>query len=344
MKKYIPLICVILFTFSAALSALEILNLYENPTKIVKCTKRYFLPECPGAQNPSIVEFGENYLLTFRWSPRHWDEPWVSYIGIVVLDKSLNQITKPQILDTRLYSNATPPQSEDARIISVAGKTYLLYNDNMKVTFPNHWERRDMYATELLYQEGEFILAEPLRLRHSTKYRDRPWQKNWVPFEWHDKLLLSYEINPHEVIMPNLDTGVCYPLFDSHKNINWPYGGLRGGTPAVLVDGEYLAFFHSGEIKRTSASEFHELWHYFMGAYTFEAEPPFEMTKISPEPINAPEFYTYSYYSKRVIYPGGFVVDGPDLHLAYGKDDCEVWVATIDLEELKNSLVPVKTP
>jgi len=79
-----------------------------------------------------------------------------------------------------------------------------------------------------------------------------------------------------------------------------------------------------------------------MGAYTFSATPPFGLKKISPEPIMHPEFYTYSHFSKRVIYPGGFVVEGEKLYLSYGKDDCEVWIATIDVAELKKSLVNVK--
>jgi predicted GH43/DUF377 family glycosyl hydrolase len=342
MKKYLSLLTTILSLVFFTLPALEMLDSNDNPYKIIKSTKRLYLPACPGANNPSIMEFEDNYLLTFRWTPKHWDEPWISFIGIVILDKSLNQISKVELLDTRLYNRTTPSQSEDARILSVNGKIYLLYNDNMKIIFPTHWERRDMYAVELIYQNNEFILGEPLRLRHAKKYREKPWQKNWTPFEWQNKLLLSYAINPHEVLLPNLETGNCNSFFESNKKINWDYGEIRGGTPGILVDGEYLAFFHSGEIKQTPASEFHELWHYFMGAYTFSAEPPFELTKISPEPLSVPEFYTYSYYSKRVIYPGGFVVYGPNIYLAYGKDDCEVWIATIDIKELKNSLVPLK--
>lgn len=64
---------------------------------------------------------------------------------------------------------------------------------------------------------------------------------------------------------------------------------------------------------------------------------------MSTAPIEYPGFYTYSTYDKRVIYPGGFVADGSNLYVAYGKDDCEVWIATIDYHELKKSMAPVKT-
>lgn len=78
-----------------------------------------------------------------------------------------------------------------------------------------------------------------------------------------------------------------------------------------------------------------------MGAYTFSPDPPFEITKISSKPIEASSFYTFSSYDKRVIYPGGFIVDGPNLYVAYGKDDSEIWIATININELLQSLEPV---
>ena len=84
-----------------------------------------------------------------------------------------------------------------------------------------------------------------------------------------------------------------------------------------------------------------EMWHYFMGAYTFSAEPPFQITKISQKPIYADEFYTQSDNWKRVVFPGGFVSSGQNIYVAYGKDDCEMWIAALDKEALMNSLVPV---
>lgn len=83
------------------------------------------------------------------------------------------------------------------------------------------------------------------------------------------------------------------------------------------------------------------MWHYYMGAYNFSSKPPFEVTKVSQTFIDGPGFYTYSSYEKRVIYPAGFVREGDLLHVSYGKDDCEMWIATIDFAELKNSMVNV---
>ncbi|HSX10139.1 MAG TPA: hypothetical protein VLF94_00260 [Chlamydiales bacterium] len=117
---------------------------------------------------------------------------------------------------------------------------------------------------------------------------------------------------------------------------------MRGSSAATLVDGEYLALFHSGFKMRSDASNGQKMWHYFAGAFTFSPQPPFEITKVSPFPILGEGLYTPSNTEKKVVFPGGYVVSGPRIYMAYGKDDCEIWIATLDKEALMNSLVPVE--
>lgn len=340
-KVYLSFVAMLL-AFQFTLSGAQQSQSSLSAEKIVTATKRLYFPDYQGAYNPSIIKFNDGYLLTFRYLPKRWDESWVSYIGVVLLDESFEPISDPELLDTRLYNQNTPSQSEDARIFSCNDRLYVVYNDNMELTLPSYWERRDMYIAELFCTDNHFFLSEPVRLIHQTKLRQMPWQKNWSPFEWNGNLMLSYSINPHEVIGTNPETGVCQHFCQTNKSIEWRLGPIRGGTPAQLVDGEYLAFFHSGEITVSPSSDHRELWHYFMGAYTFSADPPFEITKVSAEPLDAPEFYTYSNYEKRVIYPGGFVVVGSNVYVVYGKDDSEVWIATIDLNTLRDSMKSVK--
>ena len=79
-----------------------------------------------------------------------------------------------------------------------------------------------------------------------------------------------------------------------------------------------------------------------MGAYTFSAEPPFQVKRISPKPIVAEGFYSCSNAEKRVIFPGGSIVSDDKIYVVYGKDDCEIWIATLDKNALMNSLIPVQ--
>jgi predicted GH43/DUF377 family glycosyl hydrolase len=309
--------------------------------KIVLSTKRIYLKDYPDAFNPSLISFESGYLLTFRFSPNRWAHSWLSYIGVVRLNEAFDPISEPQLLSTRFIDSKTPSQSEDARIVSYQGKLFLTYNDNIDVC-PTIWkDKREIFLAELHYDSNRFYLSKPLKLFHEQKKNNQWQQKNWVPFEWEQKLLFTYTINPHEVIFPNLYNGACYTCYETSPPIHWAFGTLRGGTPPVLFDGEYLSFFHSCVKFSSNASANSMLWHYFMGAYTFSNEPPFKLTKMSPAPIVGDHFYTQPFNEKCVIFPGGCVIAGSKIYLAYGKNDCEMWIATLDKEELEKSLIAV---
>ncbi len=307
---------------------------------IVKSTKRIFLPEFPESFNPSIIKYKDYYLLTFRYQPDPWTW-WVSYIGILPLDQSFEPISSPVLISTRDNHDVTPSQSEDARIFSYNNKVYLIFNDNTHEIF-TVGQRRDMHCAELIEEGGKFVLSKPIKLIHETNYYTQSkGEKNWGPFEKNGNLYLIYSINPLEVLSPDFTTGICHVTSKTEKAITWNLGTLRGGTPAQLVEGEYLAFFHTRTYFSSQASGFRPMVHYVMGAYTFSQDPPYEMTKMSSVPIDAEGFYTFSNVNQRVIYPGGFVIDNDNIYLAYGKDDHEVWIATLDYNALKKSLIPV---
>jgi len=311
--------------------------------EVVIAAKKIDITGYKGAFNPSIVKYGDNYLLTFRYQPSRSTQYWISYTGVVVLNEEFEPISNPQLLDTRAHSDQTVSQSEDARLVSLNDKLYIVYNDNMETNNPGIGGRRDIYMAELSVANDRFVLAEPVKLAHDLKHEQIMCQKNWTPFAWKDCLLFVYSMHPHEILASDLKTGVSKTIYDTYtqKSNHWSLGQMRGGTPASLVDGEYLSIFHSGHLTTSAASGDVPMWHYYMGAYTFSVEPPFGMNKVSAVPIDHPSFYTYSSLSKRVIYPGGLIAAGPVLYVAYGKDDCEVWVATIDLEALKRTMIPV---
>ncbi len=318
----------------------EIKGVIKGNNSIVKSTKRIFIPAYPEAFNPSIIKHRDHYLLIFRYVPNPWTF-WVSYIGILPLNKSFEPISNPVLLTTRGENDLTPSQSEDARIFSYNNKLYLIYNDSTQDICPGSWQKRDIYCVELIDEGRKFVLSKPIKLVHETNYQTVAWQKNWTPFEKDGNLYLIYTINPLEILSPDFNTGICHVISKTEKSITWNLGNLRGGTPAQLVEGEYLAFFHSMAHIASLASGFKNMYHYFMGAYTFSQDPPYEMTRMSTIPIDAEGFYTYSERDRRVIYPGGFVVENDQIYLAYGKDDHEVWIATLDFNALKKSLITV---
>ena len=86
--------------------------------------------------------------------------------------------------------------------------------------------------------------------------------------------------------------------------------------------------------------------HYFMGAYTFSANPPFKITRISREPIIGKNFYHGTSYKTwkplHVVFPGGFVESDGYIWILYGRQDHEIWVAKLDKQKLFDGLIPVK--
>lgn len=330
----------LIFCIPLLANALQPLEELIDRPKLITSQKQIVLKEFPDAYNPSLLKVKNGYLLSFRFQPDRESNSWLSFIGIVELNEEFDPISKPQLLPTRVKNSRIQSQSEDARLFYYRGRIFLTYNDNNEVNFTTYSDRRDIFIAELKQIDNRYTLSPPIKLIYENKTHIL-WQKNWIPFEYQGKLLMSYSINPHEVLYINLINGMCYPSYETKAGIDWEWGTLRGSTPPELIDGEYLAFFHSGMIVPSNASWGWPIWHYFMGAYTFSATPPFALTRISPAPIIAENFYTESSHEKRVIFPGGFCISGDEIHVAYGKDDYEIWIATIDKIELIKSLKPM---
>lgn len=77
-----------------------------------------------------------------------------------------------------------------------------------------------------------------------------------------------------------------------------------------------------------------------MGAYTFENKLPFSVRAMTPNPLREIEDYRENNRS-HVVYPGGMVVEGPWIHVAWGKGDKGIYITTFDKEKLLSSLKPV---
>jgi predicted GH43/DUF377 family glycosyl hydrolase len=331
---------VLIFAVSGFSSIKEDFEELAFDQKIVLETKRIKFEDFPDSFNPSILKVADGIIMCFRYLPDRYSNPWLSFIGVVLLNDSFEPISNPQLISTRTKTSKTQSQSEDARLFSYRGRIFLIYNDNMEVNNTDYTDRRDMHIVELNVHQNVFTASAPLRLLHQEKIHHLV-QKNWVPFEWDKKLLISYSVNPHEILYANLINGACYHCYETQASLEWELGTLRESTPAQVVDGEYLAFFHSGTPLTSFASWGWNLWHYFMGAYTFSASPPFEITRFTPLPIVAEGFYTQSNHEKRVIFPGGFIVMDPYIYVAYGKDDHEIWIAKLDKKELQLALKAV---
>ncbi len=332
--------CLLLIMPIALLS--ESINLEHSLCDdLVVSTKRIEIPGIPDAFNPSVIRWKNKLLMTFRFIPDIRSR-YTTYTGAIFLDSEFNPIGEPIVLTLRDSKSQVPSRAEDARLIKVGSKLYIIYSDN-----PNLKITRGGYRVHIaeLSLDGEKIKV--LKIDCFTKFEGEDQnlrEKNWVPFTYKDTLLLSYSLSPHTIFKPFIGLSECKTFCSTKTNVSWDYGILRGGTPAALVENEYLAFFHSSIPMQTIHSFDKPSLHYFMGAYTFSAVPPFEIKRISKKPIVGKNFYSGISYKPywhpvKAIFPGGYLVNQNSIFVFYGRDDHEIWVATIDKKKLLSNLV-----
>ncbi len=327
-------------------------------------TKKIEIPGYPDAFNPSMIQWHHDRLLSFQSVQKKKDDENIYYshpylmcfraydathtstnqIVLVLLDQNFEPISAPQEINITYNNSRFSLRQQDPRLINIDDHIYIVYSNIIeKEEVP---EIRRMFIVELFFENGIFFTGEPSCLWSFEGENAQRWQKNWVPFEYQHQLLMAYSIAPHRILQPNLKTGICETIAKTWGTINWNWGTLRGGTPALpLNDQEYLAIFHSSTEMPTVQSNGKKISHYFMGAYTFAAGPPFSIKRISQKPIVGQNFYNgpahKTWKPLRVVFPCGLHFDDKHVWISYGRQDHEVWIAKLDKIKLLESLLPV---
>lgn len=316
-------------------------DLEKFPSDVVIDLKRIIIPNHTLGFNPSLVRWNEKLLLSFREihdpQPHSSQSAAKSTISLVWLDDEFNPINTPFTLDFNSPLSCT----DDARLLVVGEDLYILYSDNVEELISDAGFR--VWMAKIDVQEDKFIVYDKEKLTYFDGEQAFRREKNWTPFDYQGYLCLSYTLAPHKVFLPLKGTECCITLSESSRKLPWNWGELRGGTPAIQVNGKYLTFFHSCIDTVTIHSEGKAALHYFLGAALFENIPPFEVTHMSTQPIVAKGFYsgeTYVPYWKPVcaIFPCGILQDKDSIIVSYGRQDHEIWIARFDTDKLLNSL------
>jgi predicted GH43/DUF377 family glycosyl hydrolase len=329
------------------LFAQELMDLEAEPDPYVLRIKQISVPGYPHAFNPSVIAWHEMFLMSFRDIPNPKDS-YRSTIGFIWLNSQFEPVGDAQIFTFRDPVSTIPSRAEDGRLFFLGDKPYFLYSDNEEAKLTGGGFR--MVLCEVLFEGLNVVLKRVDKWHEFEGASPTLREKSWTPFIYEQSLLLSYSFSPHTIFSPVLGTGLCRTVAESTTSLNWPWGDLRGGTPAlqgVADNGDYLTFFHSSIRMPSVQSGGKAMRHYFFGALTFSSEPPFQITRMSPRPITAKGFYSgpvYQHYWNplRVVFPAGYVFDTDNIHVFYGRQDHEIWVATIDRAALLQSLVPVE--
>ena len=317
---------------------------FGESSHLVLGTKTITIRNRPAAYNPSLIKYGSGYLMFFRYDVKEKDSLF-SYIGCTELDSTFIQTDKEfTTIDTQ--NN----HSDDPKAFSVGDHTYLTYNVIDFNGLPPLGYSSAINIAEIDLKKRKLQFTTDLELNFSLL------EKNWAPFEYVDnqkgsRLYFQYRLNPHKILeLPDPKVNhIIQPIFPksaTFQTIHWEnepfgWGELRGGTPAINIGDQYLAFFH------TSFTDKNGIAWYNMGAYTFEASPPFRITAISPHPILFNGIYESNFLNtasthKLVIFPSGFILEnkeGQDLiQLFCGENDSAIKMITLDKAVLLKSL------
>ncbi len=310
---------------------------FADDAKIVRKVFSIKIPGFRGAYNPSIVSFQDGFILSFRYDNLLQHK---AFVGLVRLDKEFHVIGDPVIADKT-------HDIEDARLF---------------------WCNDTLYATgsRIVCKEPSQCLISLSKIDTQTltftdvvdlDYHPQIVEKNWVPMvhtdaEGMNSLYLIYNHNPLFILkLSSFDTGAIEQPIPSSDSTPMPWeekwGKIRGGTPALQLDSEYLAFFHSSFFRKP----LQQCW--VIGAVTFDKNPPFEMKSVSQTPLLAHGMYSTPYEFRfrkrlfRVAFPGGVVEaqrkNRTLFYLVYGENDSGIKVLAIDKKRLLASLKPVPT-
>jgi len=167
---------------------------------------------------------------------------------------------------------------EDARVFQHEGTNYIAYTEGI-------YDKTPFLAIQQLSRLGPDWQPEDKFTIPYGFNGGRRSEKNWQFFSHDGRLHFVYSIVPHIVVESGPDFD--FKSAKEHRTnapLNWPGGQvLRGGTPPIRVGDSFITFFHSHAEHREANRR------YSMGAYTFEAKPPFRITAISPVLLRASE-------------------------------------------------------
>lgn len=302
--------------------------------------------------NPSIVPYEEGYLLSFRTKiiplsfsniKRNLKAGKVlkgrnGQMWVVKLNSKMEAVSKPTALKLNSYSDDLFNTAEDGRLIQLADETFIFYNDYRQA--PNALDKQTtyqhaMYVAKLTSDKGEIkVVSKPILLNYNKMSLT---EKNWTPFVYEGSFYLIPSSSPHAILKLDLETGNCAEVAVEPNCFSWKWGTIRGGTPALLMDGSFLTFFHSMQLVEVPGVKIKRR-NYAMGAYLFENGPPFTITKMSPSPLSSLDDYGIE-NRRKVVFPGGLVISDNQIHVVWGKNDKSSYVTTFDKEKLFESMV-----
>lgn len=177
---------------------------------------------------------------------------------------------------------ATGEHFEDPRAMFHAGSWWLSVCNFVIYQQSKTWTGAHQIFLEIDRDWQSVRRHDPIYGRNaSTLFEQKGDEKNWLWFEHDGRLFMIYKTHPHTVVGWDDRIVATEELITDTWHPGWKHGEPRGGTAPIRLGDEYVSFFHSSMPWLAGKRQ------YFMGAYTFAARPPFEVTAVTPEPLLA---------------------------------------------------------
>lgn len=241
----------------------------------------------------------------------------------------------------RNYKN----RAEDPRLVDIDGMLYIFWTNGftmqysrLVVSFESESESKSKLKSALLLCQHLYKPPHVPEIQKDPRYDGR--EKNHSPFGHNGKLHIIYSYEPFVVCQ--VDGNKCLEPVKYDKQLNWNYGFVKGGTPAIPLDNErYVTFFHSSmRFQLTSDPDGEKSGnYYYMGALTFSRETlePLEISRypiIAPYPDLDPVRTNDSY----VVFPCGVVDRQTHLMISYGYNDHSIKMYALPKGDLEYNL------
>lgn len=183
-------------------------------------------------------------------------------------------------------------------------------------------------------------------------------EKNWTPWQYNDKLLYTYSLNPHRILEVDINNTNSVKLISETSwksdlwwdKQQWVEPKYRLNSPPVLLpDGTYLSVFHT-MCMSSLATPWHRiqpnnLLSYWTGFFQFEGKFPFRVLKISNHPFMAPDFILPDKWEfhpppsgGNPFYPFSMMLIGEKIILTGGSNEIAVASCSIPLMKIIDTL------
>lgn len=295
--------------------------------------------------NPGLLRDGPGWLLAYRIV----GGDGLRRIGLCRLDRELRIVPGLQLplsdqIRFRRPDSIVPVARQwfaDPRLYRLGGRVFVYWNSGWHE--PRNWQFLQELDPATLQPVGD---ARELVLKGMARQK---LEKNWTFFEVGQPgaFFAIYSVTPHQVLRFSLE-GDDEIAFEPAASCEWAiedypasHGGLRGGAPPVLHDGEFWSFCHS-------VHDDAEGYRYAATAYRFARELPFTPTWRPTRPLNMTEAASLQRRYDRlnpavgkVIYPCGAAHDGTRWLISHGINDEQCAVSLLPDDDVAEILRPV---